>query len=104
MKTTIETNLQDPEFRRHFAEEGFVVECMERVCEWMEREDVTRAELARRLGTTPANVTQMLSGRNVSLRTLASVAHVLGGVPEFRIIGASEPAPVGSFQDEEEAV
>ena len=45
----------------------------------MEKEDVTKAELAKRLGKSKAFVTQMLSGsRNMTIHTLADVAFVLG--------------------------
>ena len=88
MQTTLDTLSRDDEFRREFAEESFVLDCLEKVCAWMEREGVSRAELAKRLGTSRANVTQMLRGRNVSLRTIAGVAYVLGGVPTFEIVVA----------------
>lgn len=86
MDTTLERKLLDShEFRREYAEESFVIDCMERICEWMDDHGISRAELASRLGTSRANVTQMLRGRNVSLRTLASTVNALDGVAEFRI-------------------
>ena len=88
MPTTLERHLQDPEFARLFAEEGFINEVQERICEWMEREGITRAELARRLGSSRANVTQLLSGRNVSLRVIARALHVMGARPVFAVESA----------------
>jgi len=85
MTTTVERHLDHPEFARTYAEESFIIDVLERLSEWMERQGVSRAELARRLGTSRANVTQMLAGRNVSARTLAAAVHVLGGIPEFGI-------------------
>ena len=76
---------EDPEYARVFAEESLVVDVMDRLSGWMTDHNITRAELARRLGTSPANVTQMLRGRNVSLRTLAAAVHVMGGAVHFVI-------------------
>lgn len=75
----------DPVKERIFAEESLVVDVMERLAGWMADHNITRAELARRLGTSPANITQMLRGRNVSLRTLAAAVHVMGGAVNFTI-------------------
>ena len=74
------TPLSEDDFERIYAEEGLVVDVMEQIAGWMEDHQISRADLARRLGTSPANITQMLRGRNVSLRTLASTVHVMGGV------------------------
>jgi hypothetical protein len=75
----------DPLKERIFAEESLVIDVMDRLAGWMSDHNITRAELARRLGTSPANVTQMLRGRNVSLRTLAAAVHVMGGAVHFMI-------------------
>ncbi len=45
----------------------------------MKRQAVTKADLARRLGTSPAYITKILGGRqNLSLDSLAKVAFHLG--------------------------
>ena len=45
----------------------------------MNEQEISKSELARRLGVSPANVTQLLSGdRNLTLKTLADIAYVLG--------------------------
>jgi ribosome-binding protein aMBF1 (putative translation factor) len=75
----------EDDFERIYAEEGLVIEVMEQIAGWMEDHQISRAELARRLGTSPANITQMLRGRNISLRTLASTVHVMGGVMHVSI-------------------
>lgn len=71
---------------RLLVEEGFVIDVLERICECMETQRVSRAELARRVGTTPQNVTKILRGQNITLRTLAKLVHALGGVPDFRVV------------------
>jgi predicted transcriptional regulator len=67
------------------AEEGLVIDVLEHICERMEELGVTRAELARRLGTSPAYVTQVLRGTNITLRTLARIVHHLDGHVVVRI-------------------
>jgi hypothetical protein len=55
--------------------ESFVNE-MERI---MTAENITQAELARRLGQTPSNITQVLRyGGNLSASTMANIALGLG--------------------------
>jgi transcriptional regulator with XRE-family HTH domain len=45
----------------------------------MQEKSIKKAELAKRLRTTPANVTQMLNGnRNLTLDTLYDIAYALG--------------------------
>ncbi len=85
MTTVLDELLKDPEYARVYAEESLVTDVMEAISEWMEVRGVHRAELARRLGTSRAHVTQMLNGRNISLRTLARVVHALDGQVEFSI-------------------
>lgn len=92
MTTALDQHLEQAEFRRLYAEEGFVNEALERLADWMKDNEVSRAELARRLGTSRANVTQMLGGRNLSLRTLAAAIHVMGGRPRLEIDAEVKPA------------
>lgn len=50
--------------------------CIQKV---MNEKKVSRSELARRLGCSPANVTQMLSeNSNLRLDTVAKIFHALG--------------------------
>ena len=56
------------------------------IVEEMERQDVTKAELARTLGVSRAYVTQLLSGRrNMTLGTLSDVFHALGGELSLKV-------------------
>lgn len=51
----------------------------EDVLDAMRAQSVTRAELARRLGTSPGHVTRLLSGTgNLTLTTMSKMAFVLG--------------------------
>jgi Helix-turn-helix. len=65
--------------RRLLREEQFIVHASEKLVELLERESVTRVELARRLGKTKGFVSQILAGdKNLTLRTVADVCDALG--------------------------
>ncbi len=58
---------------------GPIVEFTEDVCMLMEKQGVSRAELARRLGTSRAYITKLLGGNaNFTLETMTKVAMALG--------------------------
>jgi transcriptional regulator with XRE-family HTH domain len=80
MKTTIlDEYLKDDEFRKAFAQEDLIMEVTETLCELLEKEKVSRKELAERLGKSKGFVSQLLNGgRNLTLRTVADILHVLG--------------------------
>jgi transcriptional regulator with XRE-family HTH domain len=79
MSTQHDILMQDPEFRKLFAIECLAGNASEVVAGLMAQQQVTKAELARRLNKTPSWITQLLSGRaNMTVRTLAEVAHTLG--------------------------
>lgn len=49
------------------------------ICALMEKQNISRSELARRMNVSPSHVTQMLCGdRNMTLHTLAEVAYLIG--------------------------
>jgi transcriptional regulator with XRE-family HTH domain len=71
--------LEDPEFAKLMAQGDLIMEVTETLCELLEKEGVSRKELAERLGKTKGFVSQLLNGgRNLTLRTLADILHVLG--------------------------
>lgn len=68
-----------PEERRVLAEERLVVKVAERLSIAIERTGTVKKELAARLGIKPAELSQRISGsRNLTLRSLAAMAHELG--------------------------
>ena len=84
--TEFEQRLKDDDvYAAEYAQESFVIDVMEEISRFMTVVGVNKAELARRMGTSRANVTQMLNGRNVGLRTLAEAAHAMGATPEFAL-------------------
>lgn len=59
--------------------ERAIFETTERLCELMDETGVSRSELARRLGTTPGYVTQLLDGTaNMTIAKVVDVFLVLG--------------------------
>ena len=55
------------------------LEVTETICELLEKEKISRKELADRLGKSKGFVSQLLNGgRNLTLRTVADILHVLG--------------------------
>lgn len=66
--------------RRLYREEKLILDATEQICEVMASKELTRADLAERLEKSRGFITQVLSGtRNMTLRTLADFADVLGG-------------------------
>ena len=78
-KTLMDQYLEDPEFAKMMAQEDLIMEVTEILCELLEKERVSRKELAERLGKSKGFVSQLLNGgRNLTLRTVADILHVLG--------------------------
>lgn len=79
MVTSVIKDMDDPEFRKLLAQEELILEVTEVLCGLLEQEKVSRKELAVRLGKTKGFVSQLLNGgRNLTLRTVADIVHVLG--------------------------
>jgi transcriptional regulator with XRE-family HTH domain len=75
----LEKYMEDPEVARLVAQGELIMEVTETLCELLEKEKVSRKELAERLGKTKGFVSQLLNGgRNLTLRTVADILHVLG--------------------------
>jgi transcriptional regulator with XRE-family HTH domain len=87
--------LRTEEGQRLFERERVWVETTEHICRLMEQENVSRAELARRLGKTPAYVTKLLRGtQNLTLGTVSDVAFVLGRSLSIRFTWPAESTMV----------
>lgn len=86
--------MENPEFRRLFAIESLVAEAAESLARLMAERNVSKADLARRLNKSRAWVTQLLNGKaNMTIRTLAEVAHALGA--EFKLVAQDAISGVG---------
>lgn len=63
---------------RRLREEELIRQTNEAIHAAMKRRNITKAELAKRMGKTPAYVTQILAeNRNLTLRTIADIALAL---------------------------
>jgi plasmid maintenance system antidote protein VapI len=63
-----------------------IVEFTEDICRLMDEQNVSRAELARRLGTSRAYITKLLGGNaNFTLQTMVKVAMALGAAVHVHV-------------------
>lgn len=90
-----EKRKNDPEFIL----EGIILELTVQICREMEKQNINRAELARRLGKSRAYVTRMLDGNtNFTLQSLVKIASALGSDIEVNI----KPGETKTSEIEEE--
>lgn len=91
---------REEDFERLVAQEMLIESATEKLLELMERHDVSKAELARRIGKSRPFITQVMDGsRNMTLRTVADLAFALGyelrlgeaGMPHVHSGRLSEP-------------
>lgn len=99
MKTQHEVLMEDPEFRRLLSVEALVAEASEAIAKLMAEQNVSKADLARRLNKSRAWVTQLLSGKaNMTVRTLAEVVYTLDAEVKLHIQAPSwMPSCGGGF-------
>jgi len=78
-KTGIERFTESPSRRRLLEQESLILEATEVLSDLMARGNITKAELAQRLGRSKPYVTQVLNGTaNLTLRTVADLGWALG--------------------------
>jgi transcriptional regulator with XRE-family HTH domain len=81
--------------------EELILEVTEALTQAMAAAGVTRAELARRLGSTRGHVSQLLAGgRNLTLGTIAEIADALGCTVELRVAAGGRRASLRSHHVE----
>jgi transcriptional regulator with XRE-family HTH domain len=74
MTTAIERFESVPEGKRLLDQERLILQATEAIIKLMQQQDVSRTELARRLGRSKGWISQLLAGEaNFTLRTLADV-------------------------------
>jgi len=85
---------------------GAILEFTESVVREMERQGLTRTQLAERLGVTPAYVTKVLRGKvNFTLTTMVRLARALSTDLQVRLAGSSRrkavqaPGGAGRFSE-----
>lgn len=85
MTTKYDELMSDPEFRRAMAIETCIAEAAEAIARLMADQNLTKADVAHRLGKSRAWVTQLLNGKaNMTIRTFAEVIVTLGGQPSLQ--------------------
>jgi plasmid maintenance system antidote protein VapI len=78
---------------------GPVTDFTEDLCRLMNERDISRAELARRMGTSRAYITKLLGGNaNFTLTTMVKLAMAVGGAVHVHI---SDQRAVTRWHDEE---
>jgi ribosome-binding protein aMBF1 (putative translation factor) len=87
-----------------FIAEGLALGVTEEAAEIMERQGISRAELAARMGVSRAYVTQLLNARpNLTLRSLAQLAIALQTKLSIHLdtdpAGADDRVPTGGDSD-----
>jgi plasmid maintenance system antidote protein VapI len=91
-KTKLDQFLSERANARLFEQESLVFDATEMICSLMDERDVSRSALADLLGTSKANISQLLDGsRNMTLRTLADLAFALGQRVQFHLSDADKP-------------
>lgn len=86
--------LDESEKNQHLlAQEALLLEASEAIWAALDKLKMTKADLARALGSSKANVTQLLDGRrNMTLRTLADIAFTLDLEPHFYLCNKNQTA------------
>lgn len=85
---------RDEESRREYEKERLILWSLEAVSELMVEAGVSKADLARKLGTSRAHITQLFSGtRNATLGTVSDLAWACGK----RAVVKFEPLRSGQF-------
>lgn len=78
-KSLIQELTETPEGMRMFQQERAIQDLTEMICNIMDRKQVSRTDLARRLGRSKGYITQLLDGRaNMTVRTMSDVFVALG--------------------------
>lgn len=83
---------RDEGYVRLVQQEALILDVTEMLVQVLEEADVSRKELAERLGCTPGYVSQLLAGgKNLTLRTISDVAFALDLKPTF-LLTHEDPA------------
>ena len=68
-----------PDRMKNFQRERLEMEITELICQLMEQQGITRADLAKRLGKSRPYITKMLgSGTNLTVKTISDIFFALG--------------------------
>ena len=88
MSTESTMHTTEQEYDKLKAQERLIIDATELIEELMEADGLSRADLSRRMERTRGYVTQVLGGKNLTLRTLSDVFYAL----EARVELSARPA------------
>ena len=98
MKTEYEVFESSRRGSRLLWQEAIILEVLEALCSALSSENISKTELAQKLGKTKGFISQIFAGgRNLTLRTIADVCWALGYVPRFRLCKEKAALPIPSF-------
>lgn len=81
MATEFDKLMQTTEGRTAFCIEKTIVNVTEHICELMEHNSISQADLASMIDVSPGRISQLLSGEaNMTLRSVAKVLAAFGHV------------------------
>lgn len=81
--------------------EGVILDVTEQIVAAMQEQEISRSELAKRMGVSRAYITKLLRGEgNTTLRTLVRIALALGLRPQVSFV---EPEPMDEAQPARES-
>ena len=84
-ETLTEKLTKTAEGMRLYQQERAILEVTELICQLMDEQDVSRSDLAKRLGRTKGYITQLLDGRaNMTVRTISDVFTALDRSVHFQ--------------------
>ena len=76
--------LKEPAYAIEAAKGELIMDVTESICEILEKENIERQTLAKRMNKTKGFISQILNGsRNMTLGTLAEISYVLGYAPKI---------------------
>ena len=97
VETLTEKLTKTAEGMRRYQQERAILDVTELVCQLMDEQDVSRSELAERLGRTEGYIMQLLDGRaNMTVRTISDVFTALDRAVYFQegpLRATVSPAP-----------
>ena len=85
LKTLIQQITNTPEKMRLYQQERTTLELTELICEVMEKQNISKAELARRLGRSQGYITRILDGQiNLNIRIISDIFTALNRTLHFK--------------------
>ena len=86
MSTFFEELMKDKEYAKFSRQEELIVDVTESIYEIMNRNGMTKADLARKSGLSKSRITKLLDGSaNMTLKSIADIAYALGVRPKVYI-------------------